>query len=342
MFAPGRKLIGVVLGFALVTVATSLVMDRKGLTLLEPYVNDTRAERLYAYLTRPETEDVLIIGSSRVVGGLDSRMLTELLSEELGEPITVYKLGIPGLRPLFLSEVLEKAVSRRPPRRLLVLAVETRNFVIPASARAVRRAESRAREGADEGIRGEWEADEMAASFWQTFDGLRALWNLPWMRSDHTRQVAAFLQETGGEPITVAERMRIEAQQVRYRQDKRDIFELPPGMAWKWSGPDAPDMVGFARTLEIAETLPTKTIFIRMNLERGFDAESMPKVSQRLRGEVVPEIRRRGFEYHDLNTPAYPLDPRFFMSKTHLNRWGCEETSKAIVSELLAPLLRSP
>lgn len=338
MFELGRKQLWMLVGFVLMTLALNTAMNRLGFTLLQPYVHAMRAQRLYAYLTREHTEDVLIIGSSRVAGGLDARMLGRDLSAELGRDTSVYKLGIPGIRPLVLSEVLETAVKRRPPNELLVLAIETRNFVVPANAASVRRAARQALTG-DE-VRGEWEADEVIAGFWRQFDGLKALWNLSWMASEATSTAADFQQQHGGEHLTVEERRRVEALQARQRRGRPDLFDLPPGKAWKWSEPGSPDIVGWQRVLEICEELPCKVIFVRMPLQLGFNEQHMPLVSRRFADEIVGQLTARGFEFHDLNLPPYPSDPQYFAGITHLNRRGCEETSRVIVPELIAPQLR--
>jgi len=279
--------------------------------------------------------EILVVDDDAAILG----MLTTGLRDELGEDVSIYKLAIPGIRPLVLSEVLQTAVRRRPPKELLVIAIETRNFVVPASAASVRRA---ARQPVDvDAIRGEWEADELLTDLQRVFDGLKALWNISWMLSDATVSAVAFQQRHGGEHLTVEERRRVEALQERQRRGQPDLFDLPPGRAWKWSDPTSPDIVGWQRVLEICEQLPCKVIFVRMPLQEGFDAEHMPRVSRRFAAEIVTQLAERGFEYHDLNTAPYPLAPQYFAGITHLNRWGCEETSRILVSQLLAPQVRA-
>jgi len=336
----GRKHLMILVGFVATTLVAHVAMSRLGYTLLDPEASEVRAERLFAYVTRERTEDVLIIGSSRVGGGLDSRIVASELSAELDVDVGVYKLGLPGLRPLFLAELLETAVARRPPNDVLVLAIETRNFVIPIGAERAARLDDEA-DPTDDTIRGEWEADRVESRLAEPFDGLDALWNLGWTLRARTREAAAFQHANGGEVHTAEERRAIEEIVAQQRIGRGDPFERSKGSGWLWSPPDTPDQVGWRRVLDACERLPCRVIFIRMPLKRGFDEEHMPVVSKRFADEVVGELTARGFEYHDLNAEPYPRRRRYFVGLTHLNADGCAETSRLLATELLSPALRA-
>ncbi len=340
-FRLGARQAWIAAGFVVTTLLAQQVMAALGHNLLEPDVNENRARLVYSYLSKPEAEDVLVIGSSRVQGGIDARIVQELLRAGVGEELDVFKLGLAGLRPWFLSQLLRDGVARRPPRELLVIAIEPRFFVYPTRARRSdpRREGVSPAEGADDPIRGEWEADKIVAAFWSVFDGLKALWNLDWIFDPDTRAARDFHVENLGERFSVQERMRVEARQARQRAGRPDLFDLPPGMRWEWSAPDSPDQEGFRRCLEILRELPCDVLFVRMPLQAGFEQAHMVAETQRFREQIVPRLTAAGFRYLDLSAEPYPSTEPFFYSMTHLNRRGCVLTSRALVSGLLAPAI---
>ncbi len=339
MFSLTLRQATVVLGFVLATWAADVTMRAQGYTLLEPYRNEKRAERVFAYLSRPETEDVLLVGSSRVAGGFDARLVQRLLSAERQQQTSVYKLGVAGLRSVYLAELLRDAIVKRPPQERLVIALEPR-FFCTAVRRTGRRDAPRADDADADALRGEWEGEALADAFGRRFDGLAALWNLPWVRTAASSDLTTFMHAHGGEHQAVAARRAEDERAARNRVGRRDLFDLPPNMEWQWPAPDADEMVAFRLMLDLLDALPCPVTFVRMPLTPGFNEEHMPVVSPRFLAEIVPALEARGHDFYDLQGAPYPTDDRYYFSRTHLNRSGCEQTSAAFVSDVLAPLMR--
>lgn len=331
-----RKHLAILLGFALTAWGLHGWTSARGLTLLRPYHNPKRAERVYAWLTRPSAEDVLVIGSSRVEGGIEARVLQQTLRDELGDETTVYELGIAGLRAPFLDELVRDGVARRPPRRLLVLALEPRFF-----CRVVPRTDAAGQRAAREAVPGEWSSEGRGNALTRSLAGLSAIWNLPWTQGRALRAEAAFRHANAGEPLTSEE---LAARHARIHADRRgadELFDLGPERIWQWPAPEGPELQAFARTLEALDALPCDVLFVRMPLTAGFDATYMPHVSRRFLEEIVPLVRQHGHEFLDLQGAPYPSDDGFFHGRTHLNLRGAEVTSRLLGSHVIAPRLRT-
>jgi len=339
-FGLGRRQLALLLGFAATAAAAQAWMSARGFTLLEPYSNEERATTLYAYLTLPRQVDVLLIGSSRVREGVDSRIVGATLGEVLGRGVDVYKLGMDGLRPWQLYRMLRGGLAARPPRELLVIGLETRYFARPVSSRTTGEVER----GEELVIPGEWQRDEVTDLLAEGFRGLEALWSLPWTRERRTQRARRILQANGGEEWTADQRAKRERQRAtRKAEPGRGLeleFELPDDIAFAWSAAESPDQVGMRRSLDLLEALPCRVIFVRMPIQPDFDRERMPVVSRRLLEEVVPSIEARGFDVHDLNRSPFPQTPELFRNPTHMNLAGCQRTSELLAESVLAPYLQ--
>ncbi|MEO0650151.1 MAG: SGNH/GDSL hydrolase family protein [Planctomycetota bacterium] len=327
-----RYLLGVSAGFALICVLSGVWLTPRGYRLIDPVKNPKRVEQFLAYASRDRVEDVLIIGSSRVDGGLDAPQVEAELASALDEDLSVYKLGIPGLLPQYAAGLLERAIRHRPPRRLLVLAIEARFFC---------RAQPIEDAGAGEppALADEWAAEEDRAARIAAFDGLRSLWVWAWSQRPELRQSAAAIAERNGELRSLDEKHQRLRKQGSLRRRGADLFVLPEGYAWEWLEPDARAMAAWERILDQLEALPCDVLLVRMPLAKGFDAEHMPRMHARFESEIVAGARARGIDYVDLNGPPFPDEDWAFFSLTHLNAEGAQATGRVLVSEVLAPRL---
>ena len=167
-------------------------------------------------------------------------------------------------------------------------------------------------------------------------DGLESLFLVDWVFSTETRERLAFLQEHQGRPHTLEKRRRRDAERTRQHRGKPDEFALG---TWVWSGPGSEDWDAFEELLDRLEDLPCEVLFVRIPLQSGFDENSLPEEYARFRAEVLPELERRGFGYEDLNRSPFPREADSYFSTSHLNRAGCEATSRLLATEVLGPLL---
>lgn len=327
VFRPGRKLVGIVVGFVGCALLARVGLGSLGYTALDPRTNEPRSQFYFSYLSRPAVEDVLVIGSSRVLGGLEGTVLQDTLRASSAPTASVYKMGVPGLRPFTLLEILDDLVAPRPPRELLVIAIETRFFVRPRAA---------FEDAPDAEWRGEWEAEGQSRSVWDLFEGVRALWTLDWIFNPMTQRAARFQHERAGEHLTLEQRWRREKQSQHALATRQDGFE---DVEWVWSDESTLDQLAFDQCLERLAALPCDVLFVRMPLVEGFDAEHMPVVFPRFEAEVLPRIAERGFVYEDLNRPPFPRARELFLGITHLNYEGCLRTSRLLATDVLAPAL---
>lgn len=332
-----RKAAGTVAGFVAAVLASGAAADLLGISHFRPHENPVRARRIYAYTSRPEPADVLLIGSSRVDGGLAGEILHRNLSDALEREVAVHKLGLPGLRGMSLAALLEDHVAPNPPRELLVLAIEPRFWAIPRTDVQLQERDDPDADAAG-GIGGEWLADRAAVSRARAFHGLRDLWNLGWFWSDETRRERDRSQQLHGEVLDRAERRRREDEQVRRLEGRRDNFDLPEGVTWDWGEPDDPDHIAFRRALELLATLECEVLFVRIPVLPEVD-EGMAEVMAAYRAGAVADLREAGFRYVDLNRDPYPDREAYYKTATHLNMAGADITSRVLAREVLAPLM---
>lgn len=328
-FRPGTKLVTVPVGFVVVSVLCGLLTGRLGWSAISPRTHLHHAQAVLAYLRHPQPQDVVVVGSSRVVGGLDGPILSSELSALRGRGTAAYTLGVPGMRPRMMERLVAQVFAVRPPRELLVLAIETRMFILPDH-------------GAGEPADGDWEGVGSEAgprwfAWWK--DGLESLFLADWVLGEETRERVAFLQAHQGRPHTLEKRRRRDIERTRLHRGKPDEFALGD---WAWSGPGSEDWTAFEELLDRLDSLPCEVLFVRLPLQRGFDENSLPEEFARFRAEVLPELERRGFRYEDLNRAPFPRDAASYFSTSHLNRDGCEETSRLLASEVLVPFLDGP
>ena len=331
LLANALHLLGVALGFVAMAWGAQVYAHTRGLTLLDPVKAEKRSEQLLAYVQREQTEDVLIIGSSRVGGGLDAPPLQSRLEQQLDRPTSVYKLGIPGLLPQLIADLLEGPVRARPPEELLVIAIEARYFCRPQKIDAKSKAGP---------IDGEWLAADESAERLRWLDGLRTCWFVWWWIDAAVTARAEAIEARLGEVRPLDEKARrLRARGNLRSNGKRDLFVLPPGHEWKWGRDEGPALRAWERCLDVLEDLPCDVLLVRMPLAEGFDEEHMPRMFERLERDIVGGARARGIDYVDLNREPFPSEPWAFYSLTHLNVEGAEATTRALVSEVLAPRL---
>lgn len=338
-----RFLAGTAAGFLAVVLGASELTGRLGWDAIHPTGRPGHAERILAYTLREGREDVLLIGSSRVGGGVNAWTIDERLAAASGGEDSFYKLSLPGIRPRILAEVLEGPVSRRPPEALLVIAVETRFFCKPeeldADGQVGTYTLQRDRQREPE-IEGEWLADSAGGGDVELFDGLRSLWVGSWALRDEVRSRAADEAARLGEYREPgAKREHLVTAKRKVRNLAKDNLVLPEGFGWAWTPPDGPDAIGWQRVMDAVAELPCETLFIRMPLVEGFDADHMAAAHSRFEREIVAGIRSAGHEYLDLNRPPYPRSRRYYTGLTHLDWDGAKITSELLADEVLAPRL---
>lgn len=309
-------------GFLGTVVLMNWLADRTGLTLFHFSGSPKRAELLRAYHQVAGHEDVLMIGSSRVQSGVLAQEAGPALERALGRPVRFHQLGLAGLRPTLLADVLASTVLARPPRRLLVIAIEERFFCRP------------------EGESGEWESDAGRKPHVWWLRGVSAIFDLPQFVDPALETGAGQIAELGGDRFTLANlerRLRWAGQE---RSDKQDLFDLADGVNWHWTDPDEPDALGWQRCLRLLSKIDCPILFVKMPVQPGFEARYMPAMQLRFEGEILAEIANRGWEFVPLEGSPWPTEPELFIGQTHLDFEGARRTTRLLVEQILVPRLR--
>lgn len=333
--------LGTLLGFLLTVVAAAIGVERSDYAFLTPRPKVGNLHALHAFRTRPRTEDILLIGSSRFEAGFLSDVITRQYALATEREVAVYKLALKAMRPWTVYQLLRDQVRERPPKELLVIGIEARYFFDTNPLDM----------SSSTGLAylGNWrdltELDPFALreherAAWQRIPlgGVQALWNLDWLLLEDTRVREDYFHRSGGEimprgPFVLDEQTR---QLMAQNRELRDSGEH----AWKSDTDLYIDWLGFQGILRLAAELPCRVVFVRPPLEATFNERKQPEGFAHFLQRVVPEFDRWDFDYRDLARDPYPTDARFYRDAgSHLSPDGARHASRALVLDLLVPLL---
>jgi hypothetical protein len=302
-----------------------------------------RADALLAYGDLDVAPDVVVIGSSRVAGGLHAPFIQgELLARE-DLDVNVYELGLAGLRVEWVRHMMMTSFRDLPPKKLLVIAIEARLFAFANSV--VRDAEP----GQAEEVRGEWEEGIPSVFVEVAFGGLRDIFAIGRKHQAATQAVIAVRNANGGDQAPWLEKVELERARLAKRKNeskRRGLTEIPDAFAdgsiqWRWPDQDSLPMQAWRDVLDLADELPCEVAFIRMPLAPNFDQESMPDIYPLFVRDVVDVLRARGMTFDDLQGPGWNDNPEWFYSTTHLDIKGVIPVSRRLASDIIAPKLRA-
>lgn len=302
--------------------------------------NEYRANALMAYAQLDVAPDVVVVGSSRVAGGVHSSLIEDALRLGPGIEASVYELGLSGLRVEWLRHMLATVFEDQPPRKVLVLAVEARFFAFGQSVTGAG--------GEVQDIAGEWDTDVPHPFTEEWFGGLRDLYAVERLRHAGVRGVIATRQANGGETADFEGKVIEErARQAKRRQLVKNLGlnEIPDAFAdgslkWKWPEADSPTMKAWREVLDRCEALDCDVVFVRMPLAPGFDEQSMPEIFPLFERDVIDAVRARGMDFVDLQGPGWNDNPNWFYSTTHLGIQGVRPVSRRLAQQVIAPHLR--
>lgn len=305
--------------------------------------NQARRNALMAYGALDVPPDVVVLGSSRVEGGLHAPFIQGELASSQKLDVRVYELGLAGLRIEWVRHMLQTTLAEQPPSKLLVVAIEARFF---ATAQSV------TQHGVSEDeVFGEWQADLPAPWIETLFGGLRDVYALPHRHSASFVADQEVRHANGGSEVAWMDKVKLERNRLVQRKaliKKRGLTEIPDAFAdgsiqWDWPDANSRTMQAWRDVLDLAEALPCEVHFVRMPLAPGFDEQSMPTIYPLFMRDVVDVLRARGFAFEDLQGPGWNDHPEWFYSKTHLDIPGVIPVSRRLATEILAPrLLRQP
>jgi hypothetical protein len=323
-------------GFLFAVVTLDQVVHRTAFSALVPREHHANQLQLYAHRVRPEPVDVLVVGSSRVLAGMDPRTIERFVWHE-ADPKRVARLTQQGMGGWMLWQLVRDHLSVAPPNDLLVIGLEERLFYVlsfetdePLGLRMLGHSrdvfEIRHADLTDK----EWRALALAP-----LRGLQAPWLLPFLLERDVGEFVTHLHETGGaaqrpfRPIT-----RREFQfAVRLGQEIRARESRPEDKPFRQLEVEA-----FERTLDLLETLPCRVVFVRMPVDRDYEREEAAQI-RRFEREIVAKVLARGFPYHDLNRHPELREQRVFQNPTHVNAEGMAIASRRLGVEVLYPLL---
>lgn len=332
---------GIVLGFAAAVWGSNALMDALGYSALESAYTRPVASTIYAYASLDERPDVTVMGSSRVQFGLHAGVLEETLAEELDREVDVFKLSAGGMRPYFLSRLIEDAVLPAPPRELLVIGLEERYFMRPVVDSEFLTEGRRNKDGLTNGdeLAGEWDRDEAMAESIDILHGVKNLWFFPWMLDPMVADETAFMRENGGEFMTLDRRLRHDE---RYRRASSQRAEPKPftarGTRWTWTRDNA-DRAGFERILDLVDELDCQVVFVRMPINPRFGRAELMEQDERFNEEIVSRVLERGHLYVNMNLWWGLVEEDDWLDRDHLYWSGCAKASGELATRVLAPVL---
>lgn len=339
-FRLGARHIALAVGFAATVLVGDLVLERSDYRVLVPPQVEQNQIQLFAHLRRPEPEDVLVIGSSRVLEGIDPNLITEILSYRPERPVETVRLPVQGMRAWTLTEILRELVAPRPPRDLLVVALEARYFYFlpDETARPLGFQMLASTEDLFTTDLTALDVDQLRELSLAPLRGVRAPWVLPEILLGRTDEYVRYLHETRGLPA------------VNFKPLGRREFELARALRDEIAERDASfeslelrgfDVDTFLGVLDELAALPCPVVFVRLPVAIEFDLDQRRQLGAFQR-RVVEPVLARGFEYHDLNVFGQLRQPGLFENPSHLNDRGRELASRILALTVIGPAVLGP
>lgn len=325
----GRRLAALLGGFLLTALAALYALDPGGWNLYAVTSGVERTEALLSYSAVAGRETVLVVGSSRVRDGfaadLAEQQLGERLGAKAGAPI-VHKLGLAGLRPTLLLDVIEQITLARPPQELLVLGIEerylTRRVQAETGAEAAPDREERA------GRSGPWRGLAGLIEF-----SYQAVFGAP-------AEVAGLLDRNGDRnPPAHWNQDREEVDAAGEALEFESPISGPAAMRWEWLAVEDPEYRAFLGLLDALEKLPCKVLFVRMPVGPAYLNRQEGELEGWFQERMVAELRRRGFEFADLSGPPYPIERKYFRNNSHLRYEGAQRATELLLKREILPRL---
>jgi hypothetical protein len=328
----GRRLAALLGGFLLTALASLYALDPGGWNLYAVTSGLERSEALLGYGAVAGQEAVLVVGSSRVRDGfaadLAERQLEQRLGSKFSAPI-VHKLGLAGLRPTLLLDVIEQITRARPPRELLVLAIEERYLTRRVQAGAP--AESNPERTERVGRSGPWRGLAGLVEF--TY---RSLAGAP-------AEVRALLNRNGDR--NPPERWNEDREGVGEGAEAQEFespISGPAAMHWEWLPREDPESLAFLKLLDALQDLPCQVLFVRMPVGPAYLNRQEGQLEAWFQESMVGELRRRGYQFADLSAAPYPTERRFFRSNSHLRYEGAQRATELLLQREILPRLMKP
>lgn len=123
-FISNSKRLQSVLIAAFVVFAIMVVVEVSMKKLLDQYDgNLAAADKLNRIGDLKKNYDVLVLGDSRAHQGIDPEIIEKMISENTGNPTSVYNLGTPGMQAPFYYFILKKYLENHPPPKTVVLNI---------------------------------------------------------------------------------------------------------------------------------------------------------------------------------------------------------------------------
>jgi hypothetical protein len=328
--------------------ATNRLLDRRGHNLAGLIAEVDRSELLRAYGTSAGQEDIFVIGSSRVRDGIVAAQAETLLQARLHDSLSqaakhraavapdsgslmpgrrIFKLGLRGLRPALLCDILDSITRFRPPRGLLVIAVEERFFFVRGSP-AIGQPRSGASDEVARQSRWPWRGLAGLAALGRYADpGFRSRQAQIWARSGDINPLSAWNEH----PADLA----------FAKEAARTSAQVPEDTPWLLQPEQSHDMRAWRDLWSILDRLPCQVVFVRMPLNHTFLRLQGGEIERDFHRVVVSDIKARGYRFFDLACHPYPTEPSDYFHSNHLHATAAQRCTELLVRDVLAPLLLS-
>lgn len=324
-FPFGRRQFAILAGFVATVVLSELALRLTPYRVFIPHVHAANQVRLLAHALRTEPVDVLVIGSSRVLEGIDANVVTKVMRSNPATAGEATKIPVQGMRAWSLEQLVEQFVEPSPPTELLVIGLEERFFFVPPFE---------ADTTLDIRMLGDPEdlldVDLLEAGWPQVRElgltslrGVQAPFGALRIFDPRVPEYVKMLQDSRGQPAedfkplsrTDFLRARGLGAKIRERAKTYEGKALRPF-----------ELHAFERTLERMQALPCKVAFVRMPVLETFDADQAVELAL-FHEVVVPLAREAGFPFFDMNTEPELRLPELYDNPSHLNQAGRQRAS---------------
>jgi hypothetical protein len=341
-----RQLVLLLSGWLALGLGSNWQLDDRGYNLSTLIPGVDRGDLTLAYAAIAGQEDVFMIGSSRVRDGIVAaqaeRLLQQLLIEsapptpvdsnsDAGEEpapqagYRFYKLGLRGVRPPLICDIIESITSVHPPKRLLVIAVEERFFALRRSASAG-------------DPTGEFASRKRRQSDWP-WRGLGGLASLGRRLDPVFREQQAAVQSRSGDYNTLETWNEAPGDVLEGELPQFEAGGFPKDTRWHWQSPESNDFQAWENLWDLLAKLPCQVIFVRMPIQGTFLRTQRGEVERNFQRHIVPEIEARGYRFFDLAKAPYPIEPGDYQNSNHLNLDGAQRCTQLFCERVLVPLL---
>lgn len=324
-FPFGRHGLLILLGFLATIVVSQALLNLTPYRILIPHVQSANQIRLLAYAMREEPVDVLVVGSSRVLEGIDANLITKSMNSAPDTAGEASKIPVQGMRAWTLEQLIEQFIAPAPPTKLLVVGLEERFFFVPPFE-ADSTFDIRMLGDPEDILSVDWSRSnwpQLRELSLTPLRGIQAPFGALRVFDPRVPEYIEILHESRGQPAENFKPLsRVEFLRARNLGDKiKERSKTYTGGALRTFEVNA-----FKRALKSLVGLPCRVAFVRMPVLESFDRDQTAEL-ERFYDDIVPMVRAAGYPFFDMNSEPELRLPELYDNPSHLNHAGRRRAS---------------